>query len=137
MLLRFCEAWAFWHSTDSLPDRWTFFKGMVLPPGPQVRPRAGWGTAAQMFFQLGNIRLCASLERAVKSPAFLPLSSFPAAQQVTYNYYIGRLAVFDEDYVPPPPPPPPPSTFRLLFRTLSLHDRETCFDVVMYHRLRR
>mmetsp|Transcript_900 Transcript_900/g.2763 ORF Transcript_900/g.2763 Transcript_900/m.2763 type:complete len:404 (-) Transcript_900:251-1462(-) len=52
----------------------------------------------KMFFQLGNIRLCASLERAVKSPAFLPLSSFPAAQLITYNYYIGRLAIFDEDY---------------------------------------
>ena len=52
-----------------------------------------------MFFRLNTIRLCASLERAVDSKGFLPLERFPAAHQVTYNYYIGRLAIFDEDYV--------------------------------------
>ena len=53
----------------------------------------------KIFFRLNTIRLCASLERAVSSQGFLPLERFPTAHQVTYNYYIGRLAIFDEDYV--------------------------------------
>jgi len=53
----------------------------------------------KVFFRLNTIRLCASLERAVDSRGFLPLDRFPPAAQVTYNYYIGRLAIFDEDYV--------------------------------------
>ena len=28
----------------------------------------------------------------------LSLESFPSAQKVTYSYYVGRLAVFDDDY---------------------------------------
>ncbi len=55
--------------------------------------------SAQVFFRLNTIRLCASLERAVESRGFLPLDRFAAAHQVTYGYYIGRLAIFDEDYV--------------------------------------
>lgn len=52
----------------------------------------------KIFFKLGNIRLCASLERAVSSPAFLPLEAFAVAHQITFNYYVGRLAIFDENY---------------------------------------
>lgn len=52
----------------------------------------------KVFFRLNTVRLCASLERAVASKGFLPLDHFPPAHQVTYGYYVGRLAIFDEDY---------------------------------------
>jgi hypothetical protein len=35
----------------------------------------------------------------VDSKQFPDLEAFPAAQRVTYKFYVGRLAVFDEDYV--------------------------------------
>lgn len=35
----------------------------------------------------------------VSSRQFAPFEAFPVAQRVTYRFYVGRLAVFDEDYV--------------------------------------
>lgn len=55
----------------------------------------------KIYFKLNTIRLCTSLVRAVNSPAFAPFETFPPGQRVTYKYYIGRLAVFDENYVSP------------------------------------
>ena len=37
--------------------------------------------------------------QSVDSPQFVDFEKFPLAQQVTYRFYVGRLAVFDEDYV--------------------------------------
>ncbi|KDD74904.1 hypothetical protein H632_c998p0 [Helicosporidium sp. ATCC 50920] len=52
----------------------------------------------KIYFQLNTLRLCKNLIRTVESRQFLPFEQFPAAQRVTYKFYVGRLAVFDEDY---------------------------------------
>jgi hypothetical protein len=38
-------------------------------------------------------------KRQVSSRQFAAFDAFPAAQRVTYKFYVGRLAVFDEHYV--------------------------------------
>lgn len=35
----------------------------------------------------------------VDSRQFAPFESFPKSQKVTYKFYLGRLAIFDENYV--------------------------------------
>jgi hypothetical protein len=52
----------------------------------------------KIYFRLNTLRLCRNLTRTVSSRQFPPLGSFPASQVVTYRFYVGRLAVFDEDY---------------------------------------
>ncbi len=52
-----------------------------------------------MYFRLNTLRLCKNLINAVQSRQFLPFEAFPASQRVTYKYYTGRLAIFDEAYV--------------------------------------
>ena len=51
------------------------------------------------YFRLNTLRLCKNLTRTVESRQFAPWDAFPAAQRVTYRFYVGRLAVFDENYV--------------------------------------
>jgi nuclear mRNA export protein PCID2/THP1 len=53
----------------------------------------------KIYFKLNTIRLCKNLMRTVDSRQFAPFESFPASQRVTYMFYKGRLAVFDENYV--------------------------------------
>lgn len=53
----------------------------------------------QVYFRLNTLRMCKSLINAVNSPQFLPFDAFPASQRVTYRFFVGRLAIFDEDYV--------------------------------------
>ncbi|GAB4813904.1 hypothetical protein N2152v2_000950 [Parachlorella kessleri] len=52
----------------------------------------------KIYFKLNTLRLCKNLIRTVDSKQFAPFDSFPAAQRVTYKFYVGRLAVFDEHY---------------------------------------
>ena len=54
---------------------------------------------AQVYFRLNTLRLCKNLINAVNKQQFLRLDEFPQAQRVTYKYYTGRLAIFDENYV--------------------------------------
>ena len=61
-------------------------------------------TAFKVYFRLNTLQLCKNLINAVQSKQFLPFDSFPAAQRVTYKYYTGRLAIFDEAYVCPAAP---------------------------------
>ena len=56
-------------------------------------------TLFKVYFRLNTLRLCKNLINAVNSRQFLPFESFPASQRVTYKYYTGRLAIFDENYV--------------------------------------
>lgn len=53
----------------------------------------------KIYFRLNTLRLCKNLIRTVASRQFAPFDAFPASQRVTYRFYVGRLAVFDEDYV--------------------------------------
>lgn len=52
----------------------------------------------KIYFKLNTLRLCKNLIRTVDSRQFAEFDSFPAAQRVTYKFYVGRLAVFDEHY---------------------------------------
>ena len=60
----------------------------------------------KIHFRLNTIRMCTALTRAVDGPGFLPFKEFPPAARVTYKYYMGRLAIFDEEYVRASPPQP-------------------------------
>lgn len=53
----------------------------------------------KIYFRLNTLRLCKNLIRTVDSRQFAAFDAFPAAQRVTYKFYVGRLAVFDENYV--------------------------------------
>ncbi len=53
----------------------------------------------KIYFRLNTLRLCKNLMRTVDSRQFAAFDAFPAAQRVTYKFYVGRLAVFDENYV--------------------------------------
>ncbi|PSC74505.1 PCI domain-containing 2 [Micractinium conductrix] len=52
----------------------------------------------KIYFRLNTLRLCKNLMRTVDSRQFAPFDAFPAAQRITYKFYVGRLAVFDENY---------------------------------------
>ncbi|KAL4433578.1 hypothetical protein ABPG75_000019 [Micractinium tetrahymenae] len=52
----------------------------------------------KIYFRLNTLRLCKNLMRTVDSRQFAAFNAFPAAQRVTYKFYVGRLAVFNENY---------------------------------------
>lgn len=52
----------------------------------------------KIYFKLNTLHLCKNLIAAVNLPTFPSFESFPSSQKVTYSYYVGRLAVFDDDY---------------------------------------
>ncbi|PRW20744.1 PCI domain-containing 2 [Chlorella sorokiniana] len=52
----------------------------------------------KIYFRLNTLRLCKNLIRTVDSRQFADFDAFPASQRVTYKFYVGRLAVFDENY---------------------------------------
>lgn len=52
----------------------------------------------KIYFKLNTLRLCKNLIRTVESRQFPPFDVFPVSQKVTYKFYLGRLAVFDEKY---------------------------------------
>ena len=64
-----------------------------------IQHTGGLGLHAQVYFRLNTLRLCKNLINAVQSRQFLPFEAFPASQRVTYKFYTGRLAIFDEAYV--------------------------------------
>lgn len=53
----------------------------------------------KVYFKLNMLRLAKPAIRSVNSPQFLGLQHFPMSERITYSYYTGRLAIFDEDYV--------------------------------------
>jgi hypothetical protein len=52
----------------------------------------------KVYFRLNTLRMCKNLTRTVEAPNAMPLEEFPIGTLVTYRFYTGRLAVFDEDY---------------------------------------
>lgn len=52
----------------------------------------------KIYFKLNTLHLCKNLIAAANLPTFPPFESFPSSQRVSYSYYVGRLAVFDDDY---------------------------------------
>ena len=63
-----------------------------------------WGALAvvnvlfRMYFKLNQLRQCKFFIAAVEGPGFPPLEQFPVSQVVTYRYYTGRLAMFDDNF---------------------------------------
>merc|ERR1712130_655704 len=56
------------------------------------------GHLFKIYFKINNLRLCTNLMTSVNNPNFPNFNKFPKAQIVTYNYYVGRIKVFEEQY---------------------------------------
>ena len=52
----------------------------------------------KIYFKLNTLHLCKNLINAVNLPTFPTFDTFPVAQRVTYAFYVGRLAVFDDNF---------------------------------------
>ncbi|KAI9342742.1 hypothetical protein DFJ73DRAFT_842194 [Zopfochytrium polystomum] len=50
------------------------------------------------YFKLGQINLCTNLLRSIASADLPPIEQYPIAHVVTFKYYLGVLAFFNEDY---------------------------------------
>jgi len=48
--------------------------------------------------QINNLRLCSNLINTVNSSNFPPLVKFTQSQTVAYQFYVGRLLIFDEKF---------------------------------------
>ena len=55
-------------------------------------------TLFRIYFKLNTLHLCKNLINAVNLPTFLPFEQFAKSEKVTYNFYVGRLAVFEDAY---------------------------------------
>lgn len=74
-------------------------------------------TLFRVYFAINNLRLCKNLISAVDSRQFPPFQAFPASQRVTYNFFLGRIQIYDENYVSPmrlPSQPPWPVLARAM-----------------------
>eukprot|EP00457_Paulinella_chromatophora_P009431 gb/GEZN01009498.1/.p1 GENE.gb/GEZN01009498.1/~~gb/GEZN01009498.1/.p1 ORF type:complete len:405 (+),score=56.53 gb/GEZN01009498.1/:77-1291(+) len=52
----------------------------------------------QIYFRLNKLNLCKPLVTSVVKAGIPPVSSFPKSHRVTYNFFVGRLQVFSEEY---------------------------------------
>lgn len=50
----------------------------------------------KVYFRINKLDLCKPLIRVIENAMFR--DSFPIAEQITYRYFIGRLAILDSDY---------------------------------------
>lgn len=71
---------------------------------PTLAQSKKWGTYAMVglvfrtYFHLQSISLCKNILRALGAGDLPPLEAFPKAHVVTFRYYVGRLALLEEDY---------------------------------------
>lgn len=52
----------------------------------------------KIYFKLNMIHLCRNLIRAVEGPAFPKFERFNKSDKVTYQYYVGRISMFEDQY---------------------------------------
>ncbi|TMW68715.1 hypothetical protein Poli38472_006183 [Pythium oligandrum] len=52
----------------------------------------------KIYFKLNMIHLCRNLIRAVEGPAFPEFERFTKSDKVTYQYYVGRISMFEDQY---------------------------------------
>lgn len=52
----------------------------------------------KIYFKLNTIQLCRNLIRAVEGPAFPEFEKFSKSDKVTYQYYVGRISMFEDQY---------------------------------------
>lgn len=50
----------------------------------------------KIYFRINKLNLCKPLIRAIDSSVYK--DQFPLAQRITYQYFVGRKAMFDSDY---------------------------------------
>ncbi|KAL6772454.1 hypothetical protein ACKKBG_A30295 [Auxenochlorella protothecoides x Auxenochlorella symbiontica] len=77
------------------------FAVALQAPGNQGKRLAALdvvNVSIKTYFKLNTLRLCKNLTRTVVSRQFAPFELFPVSQRVTYKFYVGRLAVFDENF---------------------------------------
>lgn len=80
------------------------FSACVADRYPSMAQSKKWGTYAMVnlvfrtYFQLHSISLCKNILRALGAGDLPPLEAFPKAHVVTFRYYVGRLALLEEDY---------------------------------------
>ena len=55
-------------------------------------------TMFKLYFKLNTLRNCKPCIQAVENPNF-PFMSFPQSERVTYKYFAGRLAIFQDQLV--------------------------------------
>jgi len=53
----------------------------------------------KVYFSLNTLHLCKNLIKAIDSNNTMDFEDFSAAQRVTYKFFIGRLSVFNDDYL--------------------------------------
>lgn len=58
-------------------------------------------TMFKLYFKLNTLRNCKPCIQAVEAFPKLQFDSFPKAERVTYKYYAGRLAIFQDQLVSP------------------------------------
>ncbi|EGG15202.1 proteasome component region PCI domain-containing protein [Cavenderia fasciculata] len=67
----------------------------------QSKKRASLGIINQLFqiyFKLNNLKLCKNLIKAIESPGFPSLETYPPQQLITYKFFVGRLAAFEGNF---------------------------------------
>lgn len=85
--------------------------GLTLRSRPRGRDRASIQASKQMgslfvanilsrlYFRLNNLRGCSLLLKSLQRPGSIPpLDAFPKSDQVTHQYYLGRIALFEDRY---------------------------------------
>eukprot|EP01133_Synstelium_polycarpum_P015599 gene15599-18533_t len=67
----------------------------------QSKKKAVMGISNHLFhiyFKINNLKLCKNLIKAIESPGFPALDSYPLSQLITYRFFVGRLAAFDGNF---------------------------------------
>ncbi|CAN4084776.1 unnamed protein product [Withania somnifera] len=52
----------------------------------------------KIYFKLGTVHLCKSVTRSIETARIFDFEEFPLRDKVTYMYYTGRLAVYNENF---------------------------------------
>ncbi|WZN66280.1 enhanced ethylene response protein 5 [Chloropicon roscoffensis] len=79
----------------------TFFSAANRPQGDPDKRLATLRVVNSLFriyFALNTLRNCKYLVRVVDAKKFLSFESFACADRVTYKFFVGRLAVYEEDF---------------------------------------
>lgn len=53
----------------------------------------------KVYFKLGTVHLCRSVIRSIETARVFDFEEFPTRDKVTYNYYTGRLEVFNDNFL--------------------------------------
>ncbi|WFC97524.1 COP9 signalosome (CSN) subunit [Malassezia yamatoensis] len=81
------------------------FSACIADRYPSLAQSKKWGTFTivgrifQLYFRLGSTALCKNVLRALNAADLPPVDAFPRSDRVTFQYYVGRLAFLDEDYL--------------------------------------